>query len=91
MGASGAIYGIMVGFAFMLPDAELSLIFLPIPIKAKFFVPIIVAFDLFSGVTGYSIFGGGNIAHFAHVGGAIFGLIMTWLWRNNKFQHKRWN
>ena len=91
VGASGAIYGIMVGFAFMLPDAELSLIFLPIPIKAKFFVPIIVAFDLFSGVTGYSIFGGGNIAHFAHVGGAIFGLIMTWLWRNNKFQHKRWN
>ena len=91
VGASGAIYGIMVAFAFMMPNAALSLIFLPIPIKAKFFVPIIVAFDLFSGVTGYSIFGGGNIAHFAHVGGAIFGFILVWLWRNNKFQHKRWN
>ena len=91
VGASGAIYGIMVAFAFMVPNAELALIFLPIPIKAKFFVPIIVAFDLFSGVTGYSIFGGGNIAHFAHVGGAIFGFIMTWFWRNRKFDHKRWN
>ena len=91
VGASGAIYGIMVAFAFMVPNAELALIFLPIPIKAKFFVPIIVAFDLFSGVTGYSIFGGGNIAHFAHVGGAVFGFIMTWFWRNRKFDHKRWN
>jgi membrane associated rhomboid family serine protease len=66
-------------------------LFLPIPIKAKFFIPIIVAFDLFSGITGYSIFGAGNIAHFAHVGGALFGFIIMWFWRKNSFENKRWN
>lgn len=91
VGASGALYGIMVAFAFMVPNAELSLLFLPIPIKAKYFIPIIVGFDLISGVTGYSIFGAGNIAHFAHVGGAFFGFLLMMLWRKNSFSDKRWN
>jgi membrane associated rhomboid family serine protease len=91
VGASGAIYGLLIAFAFMFPDAILAMYFIPIPIKAKYFVPIIVGFDLFSGVTGYSIFGGGNIAHFAHVGGALFGFLLMLYWRNNKFNHKRWN
>lgn len=82
VGASGAIYGIIVAFAFMFPNAELALLFVPIPIKAKYFVPILVGFDLFSGVTGFSIFGGGNIAHFAHVGGALFGLLIMWVWKS---------
>lgn len=92
VGASGAIYGLLVAFAFMFPMAELMMIFFPIPIKAKYFVPIIVGLDLFSGTTGFSIFsGGGNIAHFAHVGGALTGFILMMLWRNNKFKHTRWN
>lgn len=92
VGASGAIYGLLVAFAFMFPLAELMMIFIPIPIKAKYFVPIIVALDLFSGTTGFSIFsGGGNIAHFAHVGGALTGLILMMLWKNNKFTHTRWD
>jgi membrane associated rhomboid family serine protease len=91
VGASGAIYGLLIAFAFMFPDAQLAMYFIPVPIKAKYFVPIIVGLDLFSGVTGYTIFGGGNIAHFAHVGGALFGLLLMLYWRNNKFKQNRWN
>jgi len=90
VGASGAIYGLLVAFAFMFPNAELALMFIPVPIKAKYFVPVIVLLDLFSGVTGYSIFGGG-IAHFAHVGGALFGFIMMWYWKKNQFDKNRWD
>lgn len=90
VGASGAIYGLLVAFAFMFPNAELALLFIPVPIKAKYFVPGIVLIDLFSGVTGYSIFGGG-IAHFAHVGGALFGFIMMWYWKKNQFNQNRWD
>ena len=90
VGASGAIYGLLVAFAFMFPNAELALMFIPVPIKAKYFVPAIVLLDLFSGVTGYSIFGGG-IAHFAHVGGAAVGFLMMWYWKKNQFNNKRWD
>lgn len=90
VGASGAIYGLLVAFAFMFPNAELALLFIPVPIKAKYFVPGIVLLDLFSGVTGYSIFGGG-IAHFAHVGGALFGFLMMWYWKKNQFNQNRWD
>jgi membrane associated rhomboid family serine protease len=90
VGASGAIYGLLTAFAFMFPNAEMMLLFIPFPIKAKYFVPVLVALDLFSGVTGFSLFGSG-IAHFAHVGGALFGFIMMWMWKDNKFNHKRWN
>lgn len=81
VGASGAIYGVLVVFGFLFPNAKLALIFLPIPIAAKFFIPAIVLLDLFSGITGFSIFGGG-IAHFAHVGGALIGLLFMLYWRN---------
>ena len=90
VGASGAIYGLLAAFAFMFPNAELAMLFIPIPIKAKYFVPILVAFDLFSGTTGYDVMGGG-IAHLAHVGGAVTGVVMMWVWRKNQFHHKRWN
>lgn len=93
VGASGAIYGLLVAFAFMFPMAELGIMFIPIPIKAKYFVPGVLCVDLFLGLNGQSIFGGGStgIAHFAHLGGALTGFIMMWIWRNNKFKHNRWN
>jgi membrane associated rhomboid family serine protease len=91
VGASGAIYGIIVAFAFMFPDAELGLMFIPIPIKAKYFVPGLVLIDLYLGVSGKSIFGGGGIAHFAHVGGALFGFLIMWYWKKNQFNSNRWN
>ena len=90
VGASGAIYGLLVAFAFMFPNAELMMMFIPVPVKAKYFVPVIVLLDLFSGVTGFSIFGG-NIAHFAHVGGALIGFIMMWYWKKNQFNQNRWD
>src|SRR3970040_3109846 len=91
VGASGAIYGIIVAFAFMFPNAELALMFIPVPIKAKYFVPGLVLVDLYLGVSGQSIFGGGGIAHFARVGGALFGFIIMWYWKKNQFNQNRWN
>ena len=91
VGASGAIYGIIVAFAFMFPNAELGLMFIPIPIKAKYFVPGLVLIDLYLGISGKSIFGGGGIAHFAHVGGALFGFLIMWYWKKNQFNSNRWN
>ncbi len=82
VGASGAIYGILTAFGMLFPNAKLSLIFLPVPIAAKFFIPALLLLDLFSGVTGFSIFGGG-IAHFAHVGGALIGFLLMLLWRKD--------
>jgi membrane associated rhomboid family serine protease len=80
VGASGAVYGILVAYALMFPNAKLVFLFIPYPIAAKYFVPALIALDLFSGVTGFSIFGGG-IAHFAHVGGAIIGFLLMMYWR----------
>jgi membrane associated rhomboid family serine protease len=92
VGASGAIYGVIVAFAFMFPNAELALMFIPVPIKAKYFVPGLVLVDLYLGISGKSIFGGGGgIAHFAHVGGALFGFIIMWYWKKNQFNSNRWN
>jgi membrane associated rhomboid family serine protease len=90
VGASGAIYGILVAFGMMFPNVELFLLFVPVPIKAKYFIPGLIAIDLFSGFTGYSLFGGG-IAHFAHIGGALFGFIMMWYWKKNQFNQNRWD
>ena len=89
VGASGALYGIIVAFAFLFPNVSLFLIFIPIPIKAKYFVPILIAVDLFFGVS--NSFSIGPIAHFAHVGGALTGLAMMLYWKKNQFNKNRWD
>ncbi|WP_299685628.1 rhomboid family intramembrane serine protease [uncultured Dokdonia sp.] len=89
VGASGALYGILVGFGMLYPNAALGLLFIPVPIKAKFFIPALILLDLFSGLTGFSIFGQ-NIANWAHLGGALFGFIMMYYWKKNSFNNKRW-
>jgi len=86
VGASGAIYGILVAFGLSFPNAKLALIFFPVPIAAKYFIPAIIVGDLFFGMTKYSI---GNVAHFAHIGGALIGFIIAWYWKQNQF--KRWD
>ncbi|MFY8065756.1 MAG: rhomboid family intramembrane serine protease [Flavobacterium sp.] len=93
VGASGAIYGLLTAFAFMFPMAELGIMFIPIPIKAKYFVPGIIAIDLFLGFKGSSLFGAGGtgIAHFAHIGGALTGFLMMWYWKKNQFNRNRWD
>ncbi len=90
VGASGAIYGVLVAFAFSFPNSKLMLLFLPFPIKAKFFVPLLILIDLVLGVSSFS-FIESPIAHFAHVGGAIIGLIMVLYWRKNQFNDRRWD
>jgi len=87
LGASGAVYGILVAFGIMFPNIELMLIFLPIPIKAKYFIPGIILLDLVFGITGTAT----GIAHWAHIGGALFGFIMAWYWKKNSFDNHRWN
>ena len=88
VGASGAIYGIVVAFAFLFPNSKLMLLIPPVPIKAKYLVPLLILGDLFFGFTSASI---GNIAHFAHIGGAITGFLMMWYWKRNQFNRNRWN
>jgi len=83
VGASGAVYGVLVAFGLYFKEAKLALIFLPIPIAAKYFIPIMILGDLFFGVTKYSV---GNIAHFAHIGGALIGFIIAWYWKKNQFK-----
>lgn len=87
VGASGAVYGVLVAFGMMFPNIELMLIFLPIPIKAKYFIPGLILMDLFFGITGSSF----GIAHWAHIGGALFGFIMAYYWKKNSFDQHRWN
>ncbi len=85
VGASGAIYGVLVAFAFYFPNAELMLIFIPYPIKAKYFVPLLVLADFMFGIT--NVFHT-PIAHMAHVGGAITGFILMKMWGKHKIE--RW-
>ena len=83
VGASGAIYGVLTAFALLFPNFKIFLLFIPVPIAAKYFVPILLLIDLSAGVTGFSIFGT-NVAHFAHLGGAITGLLLVQLWLKPK-------
>ncbi len=91
VGASGCIMGVLAAFGVMNPNAELMLIFLPIPIKAKYFIPGIILLDVISAVTGQSFFSPSNTAYMAHVGGAIIGFIVMWYWKKNSFNKNRWD
>lgn len=79
VGASGAVFGILLGFGMLFPNTQLMLLFPPIPIKAKYFVMGYGAIELYLGVTQ----SGGNIAHFAHLGGMLFGFILIKYWNKN--------
>ncbi|MBP3715046.1 MAG: rhomboid family intramembrane serine protease [Phocaeicola sp.] len=76
VGASGAIYGILMGFGMLFPNAELFIIPIPFPIKAKYFVIIYVILELVLGAMNVD-----NIAHFAHLGGMIFGFLLIRHWK----------
>jgi membrane associated rhomboid family serine protease len=77
LGASGAIMGLFAAFAYLFPNTELIFLFIPFPIKAKWMVLIMVGLDLFGGFSNVS---GDNVAHFAHLGGAITGFIIVFIW-----------
>ncbi len=79
VGASGSVYGVLVAFALLFPAFKIMLIFLPVPISARYFVPVLLLIDLTAGLTGISIFGY-NVAHFAHLGGALAGFLLVMFW-----------
>ncbi|WP_188467071.1 rhomboid family intramembrane serine protease [Bizionia arctica] len=91
VGASGCIMGILAAFGMMNPDAKLMLIFLPVPIKAKYFIPGIILLDVISAITGQSFFSPSNTAYMAHIGGALTGFIIMWYWKKTQFNKNRWN
>lgn len=80
VGASGAVLGILAAFAVLFPNVELMIIFFPVPIKAKYLVPFYALAELFFGVANFRF---DNIAHFAHLGGAIAGFLLVWYWKKN--------
>lgn len=79
VGASGAVFGILLGFGVMHPNDRIMLLIPPIPMKAKYFVIGYGLVELFSGFVDTT----SNIAHFAHVGGMIFGYLLLWYWKGN--------
>lgn len=78
VGASGAVFGILLGFGMLFPNTQLMLLFPPIPIKAKYFV---IGYGIIE--LGLGIKGGGNVAHFAHLGGMLFGFILIKYWNKH--------
>ncbi len=78
VGASGALFGILLAFGWLFPEAKMGLLFVPFMIPARIFVAIYAAFELFFGVTGFAF---DNVAHFAHLGGMLFGAGILWMWK----------
>jgi membrane associated rhomboid family serine protease len=87
VGASGAIYGILMGYAMLYPDSILTLLFPPVSLKAKWFVLIFAAIELALGVFGTRA----GIAHFAHLGGLIFGFILIMYWKKRHTLYSRYD
>ena len=77
VGASGAIYGVLVAFAMLYPEARMTLIFPPVTLDAKWMVAIFIGIELLTGITGTQM----GVAHFAHLGGALFGFLLILYWR----------
>lgn len=89
LGASGAIYGILTGFATKFPKVKLGLLFLPIMLPAYVFIGLLIGYDLISGISTFNS-GTGGTAHFAHIGGAAVGFILAKFWGTHG-NIQRWN
>ena len=79
VGASGAVFGVLLGFGMLFPNTQLMLLFPPIPIKAKYFVIGYGLIELYLGLSRP----GSNVAHFAHLGGMLFGYLLIRYWNKN--------
>jgi membrane associated rhomboid family serine protease len=86
LGASGAIFGLLVAFAMLYPNIEMYIMFIPMPVKAKYIIPVYIVIELFLGL---GRFQGDSVAHFAHLGGALIGYILVKIWRrkNNYYDY----
>ena len=81
VGASGAIFGLLVAFGMLYPNAELYIMFIPVPVKAKYIIPVYILIELSLGVASIQ---GDSIAHYAHLGGALLGFLLVKLWKEKK-------
>lgn len=83
VGASGSVFGLLLAFGWLFPEAKLMMIFLPVPIKARIFVLIYGVAELFLGVAQFS---GDSVAHFAHLGGMLFGALLIYYWKKKNIK-----
>lgn len=90
IGASGAVFGLLAGFAVLYPNLPLMIMFVPIPVKAKYLIGGYFLLNVFSALTGITIIGPENTAYWAHIGGALFGFSVMYYWKKNSFNDKRW-
>lgn len=82
VGASGAIFGVVTAFATLYPDAKIGIMFIPVPMKVKYVMPIVIVVSIFLGISG----NGGGIAHLAHVGGALVGWLLARSWKKHLYR-----
>lgn len=82
VGASGAIFGVIAAFATLYPDSKIMIMFIPVPVKVKYILPVILVVSVFLGISGNV----GGIAHFAHVGGALVGFLLAWIWKKHLYR-----
>jgi membrane associated rhomboid family serine protease len=79
IGASGAVFGLLVAFGMLYPNAELFIMFIPVPVKAKYIIPVYILIELSLGVASVA---GDSVAHYAHLGGALLGFILVKIWKD---------
>ncbi|MBP6377858.1 MAG: rhomboid family intramembrane serine protease [Kaistella sp.] len=82
VGASGAIFGVIAAFATLYPDAKIMLMFIPVPVKVKYLMPVVIIVSIYLGISGNA----GGIAHLAHVGGALVGFILAKIWKKHLYR-----
>lgn len=82
VGASGAIFGVIAAFAALYPDSKIMLMFVPVPIKVKYIMPVVIVVSIYLGISGNV----GGIAHLAHVGGALVGFILAMIWKKDLYR-----
>ena len=86
IGASGAVFGILFAFGWLFPDVPMFILFVPIPIRARVFVIIYALIELFAGLGSVAGFTADNVAHFAHLGGMLFGWLLILYWKKTNWQ-----
>jgi len=86
IGASGAVFGILFAFGWLYPEIPMYILFIPVPIRARTFVIIYAAIELFAGLGSVAGFSADNVAHFAHLGGMLFGWLLILYWKKNNWR-----
>lgn len=87
IGASGALFGILLAFAWLFPEAKMGIIFIPVMIPARIFVAIYTLIELFFGIANFQF---DSVAHYAHLGGMLFALIIILIWKKSGNLYSRW-